>query len=237
VKSIILKLLNKFGYEISKSYSYSSDGSYDPFCDIDLGSKKIVDLEALANISISIPGMVSPKSGQFLYTMCYMQQSKGDVVEVGSWQGRSTSFLARAVSNSKNGNFYAIDHFKGNSGKEKLYAAGKNDLSDLESNFLSNMERVGLSDSVILLNMPNEQAEREIKDINIRFLFIDGDHSKQGVEKDIELFFPKLQPGSIVVFDDFSNYFQGLVEAVDLLIREREFSRVMSYHNTLVLMV
>lgn len=235
MKSIILKLLNKFGYEISKSYS--SDGSYDPFCDIDLGSKKIVDLEALASISISIPGMVSPKSGQFLYTMCYMQQSKGDVVEVGSWQGRSTSFLARAVSNSKNGNFYAIDHFKGNSGKEKLYAAGKNDLSDLKSNFLSNMERVGLSDSVILLNMPNEQAEREIKDINIRFLFIDGDHSKEGVEKDIELFFPKLQPGSIVVFDDFSNYFQGLVETVGLLIREREFSRVMSYHNTLVLMV
>ena len=103
--------------------------------------------------------------------------------------------------------------------------------------FLSNMERIGLSDSVQLLNMPNEQAEQEIRNINIRFLFIDGEHTKKGVEKDIELFFPKLMPGSIVVFDDFSQSFSGLIEAVDALIAERRFSKIMSYHNTLVLMV
>ena len=235
MKSLILRLFNKLGFEISKAYSLN--GSYDPYSRIEMKSGKIIDLEALAQISTSIPGMISPKSGQFLYTMCYMQQLKGDVVEIGSWQGRSTSFLARAVSNSLNGTFYAVDHFKGNVGKENFYVVNEKDLSDLENNFLSNMERVGLSDSVRLLNMPNEQAEQEIGDINIRFLFIDGDHTKNGVEKDIELFFPKLMPGSIVVFDDFSKVFSGLVEAVDALIAEREFSRIMSYHNTLVLMI
>lgn len=235
MKSIIMRLLNKFGYELSKTYSF--DGSYSPYSKIELKSWRIIDLEALAQISISIPGMISPKSGQLLYSMCYMQQLKGDVVEIGSWQGRSTSFLARAVSNSQNGNFYAVDHFKGNAGKEKFYVVSKSDLSDLENNFLSNMERIGLSDHVRLLNMPTELAEREIENINIRFLFIDGDHTKKGVEKDIELFFPKLMQGSIIVFDDFSKDFSGLVEAVDTLIAEREFSRIMSYHNTLVLMI
>ena len=238
MKSIILKLFNKFGYEVSKtSETTSFNGSYNPYSKIELKSGKIIDLEALAKISTSIPGMISPKSGQFLYTMCYMQQLEGDVVEIGSWQGRSTSFLARAVNNSKNGKFYAIDHFKGNVGKEKCYVVGKNDLSDLKNIFKSNMERVGLCNSVQLLNMPNELAEQKIGNINIRFLFIDGDHMKKGVEKDIELFFPKLIPGSIVVFDDFSKNFPGLVETVDTLIKKCEFSKIMTYRNTLVLMI
>ncbi len=235
IKEAILKLFNKLGYELSIAHSFT--GSYSPYSNIELKSEKIIDLEALAQISTSIPGMISPKSGQLLYTMCYMQELIGDVVEIGSWQGRSTSFLARAVSSSQNGTFYAVDHFQGNLGKENFYIVGNNDLSDLENNFLSNMERIGLADSVRLLNMTNEQAEKEIREINIRFLFIDGDHTREGVEKDIELFFPKLMPGSIVVFDDFSKSFSGLVEAVDALIAKREFSKIMSYKNTLVLMI
>ena len=130
-----------------------------------------------------------------------------------------------------------MDHFKGNVGKENSYAVGKTDLSDLETNFLKNMERIGVLNSVQLLNMPNELAVKELENVNIRFLFIDGDHTKTGVEKDIELFFPKLMPGSIVVFDDFSSNFPGLIEAVDTLIEKNDFARMMSYLNTLVLMI
>lgn len=239
MKAAINSALGKLGYKISKIQpkSHQFTGSYSPYSSIDLKSGQIVDLEALAQISTSIPGMTSPKSGQFLYSMCYMQELIGDVVEIGSWQGRSTSFLARAVNNSRNGKFYAIDHFKGNVGKETSYALGQDGLGDLEDNFLLNMKRIGMADSVQLLNMPNDQAEAEIQDIKIRFLFIDGDHTKKGVEKDIELFFPKLMPGSIVVFDDFSKGFPGLVEAVDSLISERKFSKIMSYSNTLVVMI
>ena len=235
MKVNIKNILNKYGYDVVRVPKFS--GSYSPYSSIDLQSTKVVDLESLAQISSSIPGMIGPRSGQILYTMCYVQDLKGDVVEIGSWQGRSTSFLARAVHHSKNGLFYAVDHFKGNVGKESFYRVGKNDLSDLENGFWSNMRRVGLSDSVQLLNMANEEAEKELRNIKIRFLFIDGDHTKEGVEKDIELFFPKLMERSIVVFDDFSEGFPGLIEAVDTLLSERRFSRVLSYHNTLVLML
>jgi predicted O-methyltransferase YrrM len=235
MKAIIQKMLNKLGYRGTKN-AHVND-SYSPYSSIHLKSGDIVDLEALSQISLSIPGMISPMSGQFLYTMCYMQELRGDVVEIGSWQGRSTSFLARAVKNSGNGKFYAIDHFKGNVGKEHYYVVGRKDLSDLESNFMSNMERIGLKDAVSLLNMTNEQAEKQLKDIKIRFLFIDGDHTKHGVEKDIALFFPKLMCGSIVVFDDFARHVEGLIDAVDTLIGKQKFSRIMSYPNTLVLRV
>jgi len=233
--AMIKKLFNKLGYDISKAHIFN--GSYNPYSSINLKSINIIDLEALAQISSSIPGMISPKSGQHLYTLCYMQELEGDVVEIGSWQGRSSSFLARAVINSKNGNFYAIDHFKGNVGKESFYQVGQKDLTDLEEGFLMNMKRIGLTEVVNLLNMSNEQAEKELKGIKIRLLFIDGDHTKKGVEKDIELFFPKLMEGSIVIFDDFSESAPGLLEAVDALLGKKKFSRMMSYYNTLVLKV
>src|SRR5687767_6320928 len=110
---LIKKIFNKLGYQINK-LPRPNDGfaSHDPYSKIVLKSGPIIDLEQLAQISLSIPGMTSPKSGQFLFSMCYMQELRGDVVEIGSWQGRSTSFLARAVKCSGNGAFYAVDHFR-----------------------------------------------------------------------------------------------------------------------------
>jgi predicted O-methyltransferase YrrM len=136
---------------------------------------------------------------------------------------------------SKNGSFYAIDHFHGNIGKEQHYVVGKKDLSDLEDNFLRNMEKVGLSTVVTLLNMPNHEAVKRMNGKNIRFLFIDGDHTEAGVKKDIELFFPLLVDGAIVVFDDFTFGFPGVIKAVDYLLKEKKLSRYMMYENQFVL--
>ena len=229
MKALVKKLINSFGYDLTKIQDISST-DFTPHSRVKLNSgRQIIDLESLAQISLSIPGMISPHSGQMLYSLCYMQQLQGDVVEIGSWQGRSTSFLARAVKNSENGVFYAIDHFKGNTGKEHFYRVGKEDLSDLKTGFISNMERLGLSDAVQLLDMPNDQAVQSLQNTRIRFLFIDGDHSKEGVEKDIRLFFPLLLEGAIIVFDDFSVNFPGLLVAVESLLvaleRERERER------------
>ncbi len=225
--------LSTLGYQLVKVGRSSISAS--PYSSIALDSgREIIDLEALARVSRSIPGMISPTSGQHLYTLCYMQPLRGDVVEIGSWKGRSTSFLARAVAASRNGTFYAIDHFKGNVGKERYYFV-KNE--DPKVAFLANVEAVGLTDTVHLLDMPNDEAVAKLEDVTIRFLFIDGDHTKEGVTTDIALFFPKLTDGSIVVFDDFSEAFPGVIEAVDELLEQREFSRVMTYQNTLVLML
>ena len=208
-----------------------------PFPEVDLVGKRITNLDQLADIASFIPRMLSAESGKFLYALCYLQTLQGDVVEVGSWQGYSTSFLARAVKDSQNGLFHTIDHFKGNIGKEDLYVVGKQDLSDLRKNFENNMRKIGLWDYVNLLDMPNDIAVKNLEGKRIRFLFIDGDHKKHGVEKDINLFFPLLMPGSIVVFDDFSYHASGLVEAIDNLLKTLECERVFSYRNTLVVMM
>ena len=80
-----------------------------------------------------VPGMITDEAGQLLFIMAYSQQIDGDIVEIGSWQGKSTICLARAALLAGNGAVYAIDHFRGNKGKESYYKVNKDDLSDLKA--------------------------------------------------------------------------------------------------------
>lgn len=232
MKTIIQKLANSCGYEIRRLERKALPTSeYSEFSQV---RQNIADLEKLGQFSLTIPGMVTPEAGKFLFTLCYMQNVPGDVIEVGSWQGRSSSFLARAVKESGNGRFYAIDHFGGNIDKEHFYAVD-GDLANLKQNFNRNMERLGLSDTVHLLDMPNTEAVNFLREGSIRFLFIDGDHTEEGVTRDIELFFPHLLPGAIVVFDDYFEGFPGLLAAVDRAIERYKPVKVFSFKHTLVM--
>ena len=85
--------------------------------------------------------------------------------------------------------------------------------------------------------MVNTKAAEHMDGKTIRFLFIDGDHTKNGVQKDIELFFPLLTKGSIVVFDDYFEGFPGLIAAVDDMLLNYNFTRIFSYKNTLVVKI
>ena len=114
---------------------------------------------------------MSEESEKCLFTLCYAQQLKGDVVEIGSWQGYSTSYLARAVAESQNGRMYAIDHFKGNVGKENFYAVKKSDLSDLEKNFRENMDHLNLAQTVKLLAMSNQDIVEQLRRDTVRVRF------------------------------------------------------------------
>lgn len=235
IKKIIKILLKKVGYDLIKLKEFKkSDSVFSTYSDSD---QLITDIEKLAYRGAQIPGMIDPRSGQMLYTLCYMQQLHGDVVEIGSWQGRSTSFLGNAVKDSKNGHLFAIDHFKGNIGKENFYTVDGT-LQGLSDKFLMNVSDVGLSDDVSLLDMSSNEAAEKLNDTKIRFLFVDGDHTYEGVKNDIELFFPKLIKGAVVVFDDYFEGFPGLIKAVDeLVINSGVCSKVFYYQHTLVVEV
>ena len=178
------------------------------------------DLASWSKAFMSIPGMVSLEDGVLLYLLAYANPLPGDIVEIGCWQGRSTCFLARACKDTGNGIVRAIDHFKGNVGKEACFVVGRCDLSDLEANFRGNVERAGLDDRVRLYNMSSSNAvERYPKDfLNLRMLFIDGDHRYECVREDIEYFSPALQPGGLMVLHDYHPDWPGVIRAARDLV-------------------
>lgn len=228
MKNLVRKALHVLGYEIRRIVPTPEAAPETPL-------PGVPDFEELAQAAASTPSMLSRQTAFALYLLCYLQELAGDVVEIGSWQGYSTTFLAKAVRDSGNGTLYAIDHFRGNAGKEQYYVVGQPDLSDLRQGFEKNLRRLALWDAVHLLDMPNEEAARHLEGVKIRLLFIDGDHTREGVEKDIRLFLPLVLPGGFVVFDDFAPHVPGLVEAVDRLMSTQGFARAFSYRNTLVL--
>ncbi len=74
----------------------------------------------LMNAAASIPGMISHRRGMYYYWLAYAGVP-GDIIELGCWQGRSTTFLAQACKDSGNGIVHVVDTFKGNPGNEAAY--------------------------------------------------------------------------------------------------------------------
>jgi hypothetical protein len=75
------------------------------------------------------PGMISIRRAMYLYWLSYAGSIRGDIVEIGSWQGRSTIALAQGCADGNNGVVHAIDTFKGNPGHEAKYVVGVGDTS------------------------------------------------------------------------------------------------------------
>ncbi len=185
----------------------------------------------------AIPGMLPDERGRALYLLAYVQQLRGDVIEIGSWQGRSTCYLAQACRDAGNGVVRAIDHFRGNAHAAAQYVVGRDDLSDLEGNFRHNIEAAGLADYVQLYNLPAAEAvARHAGELaGARLLFIDGDHSYAGVRGDIERFAPLLAAGGLVAFDDYHSDGHGVVRAVrELILDSPRFGQFIQFPGLLV---
>jgi predicted O-methyltransferase YrrM len=177
----------------------------------------------------TVPGMVPLREGLFLYSLAYAAGSRGDIVEIGSWQGRSTAFLAQACDDTDNGVVHAIDTFRGNPGKEGLYAVSS---GDIEAGFRANIERMGLAHRVVVHPKTAALARSEVKG-PLRMLFIDGEHTHEAVKSDLA-YADLLAPGGLVVFDDYAPAFPGVVGAAQEFLSQGGFSRPFQRSGILV---
>ena len=53
------------------------------------------------------------------------------------------------------------------------------------------------------------------KDDSVDCVFVDGDHTYVNAKLDMELWYPKLHKGGLMVLDDVSDQFMGVVQALD----------------------
>lgn len=68
----------------------------------------------------------------------------------------------------------------------------------------------------VIKRMLSEEAAREIENNSLDYVFIDADHSYEGVKKDIRLWRPKVKPGGWIGFHDYDHpRLPGVKKAVD----------------------
>jgi predicted O-methyltransferase YrrM len=184
-----------------------------------------------------IPGMLPVRRCVHLYLLAFGGLA-GDVIEIGSWQGKATAYLAQACADTRNGLVHAIDTFLGNPGHEKNYYVNGT-LANLEQNFRANIESVGLTDHVITHASTSEAAIDSVRAATqgARLLFIDGEHTYDAVSRDLALYAELVVPGGVIVLDDYSPGFAGDVKAVreHVAAHSGRYGRPFQQRNTLVL--
>jgi predicted O-methyltransferase YrrM len=149
-----------------------------------------------------LDGWLTDSEAIGLYKMAASLDKKAIIVEIGSWQGKSTYCLARGLKTG--GRVYAIDPFNGDAGQDvesrRIYEeqkAGK----DLEQIFRQNMSALHVMDKIVVKKGYSPDFTGQFPHINA--LFIDGDHSFEGCSNDFHLYADKIIPGGFLAFHDY----------------------------------
>jgi hypothetical protein len=142
-------------------------------------------------------------------------------VEVGSFKGKSTAFMAVEILNSKKQiKFDCVDTWQGS---PQLQLGAKFQDSDVVNNtlyekFLYNIRPV--KKLVNPIRSTSVDAAKLYKDNSLDFVFIDAEHSYESVREDIDAWLPKIKKGGIISGHDYSKHWPGVVKAVDETFNE-----------------
>ncbi len=131
----------------------------------------------------SIEGMTAPKDCYILYSLLRSMAIDGDVLEIGSFKGRVTICLAKAVEESGSGKLYAIDA----------------NIRNTKECLLSNIAKYDVAKTVIPLFKSSVAASHKWSRA-LKFIWIDTDLNYFSATCDFMLWEKYLLNGGIIVF-------------------------------------
>jgi predicted O-methyltransferase YrrM len=164
-----------------------------------------------------IPGWLEDDEAELLIAgAAYVTRSAGarTLVEIGSYQGRSTVVIAGTLrALSPGSRLFAIDPHEGTVGAED--ARLSRGTSTFER-FIANIENAGVGACVRPLRALSYETDWTDP---IDLLFVDGLHDRLNVERDFRHFEPFLTDDAVVLFHDYADYYPGVRDFVDELTR------------------
>lgn len=181
----------------------------------------VVEFAGLIRRLTGIAGWLAEEEGYFLYRLARDGEGVGEVVEIGSWMGRSTAWLAAGSKDAARERVHAVDTFTGSAEHQGL-AVIKNEGTTYHL-FAENLERVGLFDHVEPVMASSFDAERRWDGKPIRLLFIDGDHSYDAVRADFESWSRHVIVSGVIVFDDVIDNWPGVKRCFEEVTARDEF--------------
>jgi hypothetical protein len=137
-------------------------------------------------------------------------ESGSHFVEVGSWKGRSSVYMAvELINHNKNIGFDCIDLWE--------YFDEQTDIdyskfNNLYFEFLNNIKPV--KKYITPIKMDSITASKLYDNYSIDFIFIDAAHDYKNVLNDLKHWFPKLKTSGVIAGHDYFNA-EGVKMAVD----------------------
>lgn len=163
----------------------------------------------------AIKGFLAEDEAEALLHFALEQAGNGPLLEVGSYCGKSTLYLAAACREAGSV-VYAVDHHIGSEEHQlgemfhdpELYNAQEG-IFDTFNEFRRNLRTAGLTDYVVPLVAPSSVCARHWQ-TPLAMVFIDGGHSLEAALEDYRCWAAHLQRGGILAIHDlFPNPEEG----------------------------
>lgn len=203
MKKLLNIILNYFNYELRKislghDYSKSSKGK---------------DLKKLLK---KTEGMITLEEAELLYNLA-KEVSSGCIIEIGAFRGRSTIALAYGSIQGHKAPLYSIEPHEDFQG----VLGGQFGAEDRAA-FYQAMLDTSCYKTSRLINLSSEVVTPGW-DKQVGLLWIDGDHTFEGVKRDFECWEPFLSHEALIAFDDSLNPDLGPKRLIDKLINDKKF--------------
>ncbi len=168
-------------------------------------------------------GMMPPEQLLAIYRLAATCPVAGATVELGSWVGLTTCYLAAACRARGRGRVFAVDTFEGTKEGSTRYRSIDRYNGNTQPAFRARIRSAGVESVVSPLVGYTQEVVRTYAGGPIRFLLIDADHSHEGVRRDYRLWSPLVAPGGLIVFHDYlmpdvRRFVDGEVQADDRVI-------------------
>jgi predicted O-methyltransferase YrrM len=173
-------------------------------------------LEILKNVHSSINNMSFHLNGYILYDLVnYIDKERVSYLEIGTYCGASACFIGK---NNKVENIYCIDplnlsplRFGGSTSQEKILYNNLNKMNIVQK-------------TKVFKNLSSDKNPVDyFKNRKVDILYIDGDHSFDGVVSDWENYMNCVCSGGFVVFDDYYDlkHSPKVKKAVDFIVENK----------------
>lgn len=160
-----------------------------------------------------LDGLISAEIGEALAKLAGKVNKSQAIVEIGSYKGKSTCYLASGSKKGKGAKVYAIDAWDLEGNESGRFGFAKPETYEA---FEEQIKKAQVKQMVTPIKGFSLDVAKTWDGPKIGLLFIDGDHARRSVVRDFRAWRPYLVPGkSLVVFDDYTRNNPGVMEAVN----------------------
>jgi hypothetical protein len=162
-----------------------------------------------------IDGWLFNGEARFLFSAARLVEPPNVIVEIGAWHGKSTVLLCGGSHVGHRVPVYSFDLFEIGGNDAAIYTqhtGGKNlQYFDI---WKKNVRRTRGADLVTPIVGCSWENAGQVKQ-KIGLLFIDGDHTEDGVRRDWQAFGSHLAENAMILFHDYLNQSAGVRKVVD----------------------